>query len=388
MRNSNFTDLNSVTIRQAASWSQESNATIDFDFDDRWRETFARVVADGAGPDIAELYGNATHRYANKLIDVSDVAEEAEARLGDWFEAARAVGVVDGVWRAIPWASTSHAINFREDLLDEIGQSAPQTYDDLLHVATLLRDAGLPQAAISMGEGATNDSGNFAYSMLWSFGGQEVDDMGKRVVLDSAGTRAALAYFRELAAVSDPRALSFDEFANNAAFLDGSIALTQNAPSIFLAAQQGAPAIAEAMNHARYPAGPAGRHQLVEMNSLGVCDHSRNIEAAKGWLRHAMRRELLVARASASLAFFVPPIGGIAEDSGMPWNTVDQLRELKPLDDGAHMTGWPGPSSVESALVYENRTIGRMFAAVASSDDSIGSIVRTASDELARVYET
>lgn len=373
---------------EATTWEAKANATIELDFRSDWREEYKRVAADATGPDIAELFGSAPHLLANKLVDVTDIAEEAAERLGAWFDFARDAVVVDGVWRAVPWAYTGHAVNYRQDLLAEIGMPAPQSFDELLQIATMLDDADLPRAAFSMSPMAANDSANFAYSMLWSFGGHEVDESGGRVTIDSAATRAALSYFRELAAVSDPAAAEFDEFANNAAFLDGNIAMTQNAATIYRSALTDQPDIATVMNHVQYPTGPAGRHQLVEINEVGVFRHSRNVDAAKSWVRFATQPEQLLARSASSFGFYAPPIDGVTDDPRMPWNFDDKLKGLKGSEEGAHLAGWPGPPTIEGAFVYENGSIVRMFAGAAAGTESIDSLVRTAVEELVRVYET
>lgn len=388
MRDASFLDLNGVTVEGSAQWGQQTNASIEFSFPKDWREQYTRAAKDGVGPDIAEIFGSAPHLLADDLVDVSSIAEEVAAQLGDWHEFARDGAMVDGIWRAVPWAYTTNTINYREDFLTKIGSEAPETFDDLLEVATRLADNDMPRAAFSMSTEAANDSANFAYSMLWSFGGQEVDDTGKRVVLDSEGTRSALRYFRELAAVSDPRTASFDEFANNAAFWDESIAMTQNAVSIYASALESHPNVAAAMNHSQYPSGPAGNHKLVELNALGIFRHSRNQDAAASWIRSATSRSKLVQRSSASLGFFLPPILGMGDDPQMPWNFDDKLTGLNDLQSSAHMAGWPGPPNVEAALVYENGSIVRMFAGAGFGTDSIDELVRAATAELVRVYET
>lgn len=388
LRRAFIPEVNELTRSLSRQWSEESNATIVLSMLDDWREKYAEVAQDRKGEDIAELFGNSPHLYSDRLVDVSELAEEVGAGSGGWISAAVDAARVDGVWRAVPWAYTGHAINFRVGLLDDVGVEMPRTYDDLLEAATRLRDAGLPRAGFTMSHAAPNDSANLAYSMLWSFGGQEVDKTGKRVVLDSSGTREALRFYRELAEVSDRRALTFTEGGNNDAFLDGTISMTQNASSIYWRALNEFPDIAADMDHVRYPSGPNGAHQLLELNSLAVMKHSQNTEAAIDWIRFITQPEQIRLRAASSLAFFSPPLTDFLDDPAMPWNTDKRLAGMKGLGDGGHMSGWPAPATKEASLVYRNSSIVNMFLNVAIGSQSVTEAVNTASHELRRVYET
>lgn len=388
MRESFIPEIDDLARVQAFAWGSDRNAVVELDIASDWRERYAAAALDRSGPDIAELFGNAAHVYSDRLLDVSDLAEEIGELNGTWIDAARSAAMVDGTWRAIPWSYIAHSINYRQDVLDQLGLTPPETYDEMLEVATQLHDAGMPLAAFAMNENAPNDSANLAYSLLWSFGAHEVTEAGDRVALDSDATRRALSYFRQLSEVSDSRAMAFDEAGNNAAFLAGDISMTQNATSIYWKALQDDLDLAEHIRHQPYPAGPDGSHQLLEINSLSIFRHSPNVAAALDWVRSNTRPDRLRERASVSHAFYSPPFESYAVDPLMPWNQNDQLSELATIYRGGHLPGWPGPASQEAALVYENRSIVRMFKSVGDNAMSIDDAVRTATRELTRVYET
>lgn len=388
LRRSFISATNELTEDQIRQWSASANASLEGRLLDDWREVYAEVAQRREGDDLAELFGASTSIFSDRLVDVSDLAEELGANNGSWIDAARDAAIVDGTWRAIPWVYTALVLNYREDFFAAAGAVAPATYDDLLQAANQLRDAGQPLPGFSMNPAAPNDSANLAYSMMWSFGGHEVDESGQRVTLDSAGTRAALAFFAELSAVAYPPSASFDEGGNNEAFLQSSISMTQNASSIYWKALREAPDVAAAMNHVKLPAGPAGFHQLVELNSLAIFEHSRNIDAAKDWIRFMNQPAQLGPRAAASLSFFTPSLRVYADDPAMPWNTDPKLAGTRGIYDGGHLPGWPGPPSLEANLVYENTTIVRMFQAIGTREMSIDEAIVTATTELRRVYET
>lgn len=388
LRKSFVSQVNDATAEQGAIWADSANAAVDFTFLDDWRERYEEVAVLRRGEDIAELFGTAPHLFADRLVDVSAIVEELGDAFGGWLPAARAAAMVDGVWRAVPWAYTAHAINYRPSVLEAAGVQVPETYDQLLEVATALHDADLPLAGFSMSDSGPNDSANLAYSILWSFGGHEVDGQTGRVALDSMGTREALRFFRQLNDVTHPNARAFAEGENNSSFLNGDISITQNASSIFWRARQEYPEVAADMSHARYPAGPNGSHQLLEMNALAIFDHSRNKAAALDLIRHMIKPAQLQVRSETSLAFYVPPLYGFVDDPAMMWNTNAELRGIGQAAENGHLPGWPGPSGKEAGLAYQNGTIVRMFANVASGAETIDSAIRLATRELRRVYET
>ena len=388
MRKAFIPEVDQLTRTLAEEWSAGANATISLAIRDDWREAYTEVAEARKGEDIAELFGNGAHLFSDRLIDVSDLVEEIDGSSSGWVSAAADAAMVDGVWRAVPWAYTALALNYRESHLREIGAEAPRTYEDLLEVATRLKDRGLPQVGFTMSTDGPNDSANLAYSMLWAFGGHEVDTTGKRVAIDSDGTRRALAYYRELVAASAPEAPTFTEGGNNEAFLNGEISMTQNAYSIYTRALSEFPEIAADMNHVRYPSGPNGSHQLVEVNSLGIFEHCRNVDAAKDWIRFSTRPEQLRTRAITSVSTYNPPLVQFLDDPSMLWNSHDKMTGMKGAELGGHMAGWPGPSTKEAGLVYQNRSIIKMFMNVGNGTSTIEGAVNAASDELKRVYET
>ena len=388
MRNSFIDELNTHTRELGTRWSGVNDATIEFGFSDDWREEYAATARAREGADLAELFGNGPHLLSDRLVDLSTLAEEIGEAQGGWMDAARDVAMVDGVWRGIPWALTAQALNCRVDLLDQVGISEVDTYDRLLEAATGLRDERLPLAAFTMSPDAPNDSASFAYSLLWSFGGQETDPDTGKVALDSGATRAALQYFSELVAVSDRRALSFSEAGNNAAFLRGEIAMTQNASSIYWRALQDQSDLLDVITHHRYPSGPAGYHQLLEMNTLAVFEHSRNADVAKDFIRFAMNPVSLRERGNLSFSFFSPPLLDRINDAEMVWNTDPVFAGLKGSNESGHVAGWPARPTIEASLVFQNATLSDMFRSVGLGDASVNEAVATATHALRRVYET
>ena len=233
LRGSFIPTFDELTLGLVGEWESQRDVTIDLQLSQVWREIVLDIARDRRGADMAAVHGNQPHVLSEQLIDVSDLAESLGDALGGWADVARATCVVDGVWRAVPWSTTRHALVVRTDLLDEVGATIPTTYEELLDAAIRLHDDGAPPVGITMSNEGPSDSSAIAYGMLWSFGGQEVSSDG-RVALDSSETRAALRYFAELSAVNVEGALHFTHPDNNDAYLAEEISITQNPSSILL----------------------------------------------------------------------------------------------------------------------------------------------------------
>ncbi|MFK8023989.1 MAG: ABC transporter substrate-binding protein [Ilumatobacter sp.] len=388
MRSSFVDELAATVERQTEAWSTDVNAEVDLDFSGDNAARVATIARQRQGADVGELSGNAPHEYADRLVDVSEIAERIGEASGGWIDVARRLCVVDGVWRAVPWASSNVLLNVRPSVLEAAGVEAPATYEDMLEVATRLREERLPLIGCRIAPEAPLDSAALAYSMLWAYGGREVDESGGRVALDSDATRAALAAWEEIAALGEPRAFNYDEGGNNPAFLNGDIAITQNGTSILWRARHDGLAIADDIELVGTPGGPAGRHLLTNIHSLGVFEHSRNVEAALSWVEALLGAERIAERSDASLGHYLPPLNASIVDPAMPWNRDALLAGLRDDSSLRHHQGWPGPPSREAELVYRNRTLVKMFDAVGTGRFSVDRAAKIAAAEMARVYET
>src|ERR1044071_3549819 len=79
------------------------------------------VIETGSGADVSMMALLQPFLYADKLMDVSDIAEAIGKEQGGWYEAAREAAVIDGKWKAIPHSNIGQLMNWRTDWFAEIG---------------------------------------------------------------------------------------------------------------------------------------------------------------------------------------------------------------------------------------------------------------------------
>src|SRR5712692_3581391 len=133
--------------------------------------------------------------YASALVDVSDVAEPIGKAQKGYYDVFNVTSKVDGKWLAVPHGIVGNAIAYRRSWHTEIGvKEFPQTWDEWREVGRKLKAKGKPVGQ-ALGHSA-GDPPTFAYPLLWSFGGAEVDRTGKKVAINSKGAVEAVKFMQ------------------------------------------------------------------------------------------------------------------------------------------------------------------------------------------------
>ena len=378
---------NTQLTNQVKAWGQKNNveATVEVVSLNDLQAKGATAAETGAGPDIMQLWVNTPFQFAEKLVDLDDVAAALDKKY-TWYPVANEAVAVGGHWKAIPQFFSAHAINYREDFFKAAGVTElPKTWEDFLAVGKKLKDANQPLPGLALGH-AVGDANNFLYSVLWAYGGAEVDKDGKTVILNSPETLKAVQFVKDFYQVMMPDVISWDDSSNNRAFLAGQCSATNNAASIYASAKTDAPDVYKNMNHFQYPAGPAGKEQYVEMHSLGIFKYSKNIDAAKDLIAYLMDEAQygpwLVTGATAAM----PLLKAFEDKPEMPWNKDPKLAAFKGLGAVGRLPGWKGSSSAKAAEVFAKFLIIDMFAQAATGKLSPADAVKWGEDQLKQIY--
>ena len=133
---------------------------------------------------------------------------------------------------------------------------------------------------------AVGDGNNYAHWLLWSNGGKMINEDGT-VGLDTAETRAAIEYAKQLYATFIPGTESWLDINNNRAFLSGDISLTANGVSLYYAAlkDEATKALAEDIRTSNLPIGPVGKSvELHQTSTISIFQHCKFPNAAKAYL--------------------------------------------------------------------------------------------------------
>ena len=371
------------------SWSANSGTSVELNYTgfSQLADTMATASATGAGPNIIMMLHARPHQFSEVLVDVSDVVEEVGAANGGWYGIAEEACKVDGSWRAMPWFLAAHAMVYRTDLFAEAGyEEFPDTWEGLLEAGTALKAMGAPMG-FSVGR-ADGDGNNFCYSLLWSFGGA-VTDADDNIVLDSPETRAALEFVQQLYndAMIDS-AVTWDDGANNRAYLAGEVSCTNNASSILWAGRRDGIDFMANTTHASYPSGPAGLVQFSQVHSLGVMNYTENVDAAKDLLRFINSPQVWGPMGLNTFAFNYPLFENYQDDPSMPWNFDPALGAFRGLPATGHTLGFPGKPSAAASEVASSFVITDMFGSVCAGAASIDEAIETAIEQIQDIYSS
>jgi multiple sugar transport system substrate-binding protein len=345
----------------------------------------ARITAaieSGSGPDVIQLNANQPQLFANGLADHNALMQELG---GDQiYEWARDVAMVDGVARGVPLFNLGNATVYRKDVFGELGLQTPNTWDDYLKVGTALKNENLP---VGQTLGHTfGDAPTFVYPLLWSFGAMEVDKSGK-VVIDSQGTRDALAFMKEFwEAACDPGGFAWDDTSNNRAFLGQTIGATLNGASIYFVAKNNPdkyPDFAPKLDHFLNPEGPGGRFHLVQPRTLSIMDYSPDKEAAAEYIRWSFKDD--------NFDKFMWVNQGYVQGLTPKWETHPVWKSDPAIAIYAtnprygRNPGYAGPPNRQSGEVVEKYIIVDMCARAARGEDP-KAIAEWGQKELENVY--
>ena len=377
---------------QTKTWGDENGVEITTDYVN-WPDIQAKVAAaveSGAGPDIVELRDTWTYLYYEQMVDLNDLAGTVGEAGGGWYDWAENTVAVDGQYYAIPVGTSSAAFAYRQSYLDEVGAAAfPKTWEELFTVGAQLKAIGKPIGQ-ALGH-STGDPPNFAYSYMWAHGAMEVEDDGKTIAVNKPEFVDALE--RLIAGwgeAFDETGLSWDDSANNRAFLSDQISATINGSSVYIAAQNAAAGASTTdyevvvdpadINHADFPEGPAGRFNVLGSWSYGMMKYSENQEAARAFLEWWLAPEQFQPWLEAQKGYIIPALPSYAEN---PIYTTDpKLAPYLNVVTYGRNKGYAGPANQNAARVSSEYIITDLLAKAIQNNDAQGAV-----DEAVRLLE-
>jgi len=371
-----FTDKTGVAVRiDKESWE-----------DIRPKAAVAASV--GSGPDIVLVWFDDPFQYADKLVDMTPLANDLAAKHGGWYPGLEAYAKTpDGKFIALPIATISNAILYRESWVKEAGWSSfPTKTDDFLELCKALKAKGHP-AGFCHGHGV-GDGNNYAHWLLWSHGGQMVDEKGK-VTLNSPETVNACKYARELYKTFIPGTESWLDVNNNRAYLAGEISLTANGISLWYSAKND-PKLADMAADTKavnLPIGPIGKHvELFQVTSAVLFKHTKFPQAAQAYLQFMFDAPQMPDWIAASTAYCCQSLKGYADNP--VWKSPPNHLPYATASETIRPNGYAGPLGAASAAVMADYVLVDMFAEAATGQRSPEEAAQRAETRAKRYYRS
>ncbi len=341
------------------------------------------IAETGSGPDLTLMEYDWPYLFDERLVDVSDIAEEIAKQSGGWQDPIKEAVIVNGKWKAIPFGNIGQLMVWRTDWFAEAGfKRFPDTWDELLEAGTKLKKAGHP-FGFELGHGFGDNHG-WLYPLLWSYGGREVEPDGKTVVIDSDETARAVDFcrkffqqtmFQDVPGWTDP--------SNNKAFLAEQISCTNNAESILYVAVKDFPDIGKVTDQSLNPQGPRGRFHILNPWSHSIFTHTSDPQAAKDFLRWLMDPKQAAGWYDIAVSYYAPYLH--AYDDAPIWHAEPRNLAYRNSLATSHLPGWPAPISRKQSESVAKYVVVDMFAK-ACTGKSTKDVIAEANAQLKQIY--
>lgn len=342
----------------------------------------------GAGPDIILGFSDAPHIYADKLIEVSDIAEYLGRKYGGWMFAAEKLGKRHGTnnWIGLPIGGTAGPLVWRKSAVNAVGyQTPPNDLPGFLEMCRKLRQAGKP-SGFALGN-AVGDGNGFANWLMWSHGASITDEAGA-VSVNKPETLAALNYLKELyATFVDGGTISWGDISNNQAYAANSLFVTSNGVSLYFALKNdpATRAIADDTEHSFLPFGsaPSWPSAPLTLNAM-TFKHSRYPNAAKALLAFLMEQPQYEPWLNANLGYWAQPL--TAYRNSAVWSSDPKIQIFRDTMNNRFWNGYKGPITEASGQANAEYVLVQMFASVASGQATPDAAMREADRRARRIF--
>jgi len=394
LRPAKFIEADEVFFRaNTKKFSEQTGIPVRVDFVS-WEDLRPQTAVTsntGAGPDIIIGFSADPQIYAEKLVDMTDLADYLGKKYGGWFDLAVLYGTKwkTNKWISIPMGGGTGPTVYRISWLKQAGYDRiPDDLDGFLALCRKLKEIGHP-CGFSLGH-AIGDANGFCYWALWSHGGYLVDENGK-VAIDSKETIQALKYVKEIYPTMIPGTLAWNDSGNNKAYAAGDIALTFNGVSIYYVLKNSPDprlkAIAEDTNHQTVPFGTSTRRpqSSLVVNAM-LFRHTKYPNAAKEYLRFMMEAPQYGPWLSNCLGYWSNPLKAYGKMAF--WAADPKLAPYAVGMDTEYYDGYKGPVTPASSAVSANYTVVDMFAAVATGNTTPESAAKQAAQQVERYYKS
>ena len=285
-------------------------------FGDFMAKMLAAVQAKNA-PDLAYHTLSVPQLRALDLVeDVTNVVDQAVSMYGEVVPGSAAkFAQADGKWWAVPFISNTGAWFARKDVFDAkgIGMDALTTWDGRREAALEVSDPSAQMWGWGVTVNQSGDGHGFIMNVLQSFGGSITDESGLKVIFDSPETLAAVEWLTETY-TSDkykpmlpPGVESWTDVSNNEAYLAGTIALTQNAFSVYAKAKADGNPVFENTAVLHAGVGPIGYPLESAANGwFTIFKGTQNRAAAEEVILHMLSPEIFTPMVQLGGGLFLP----------------------------------------------------------------------------------
>ena len=319
------------------------------------KQKLAAAIESGNQPDLIMGDNTLVAEYINsdQLAEVDDVLENI-----DFKENALRYATFNDKNYLVPLSFTAPGMYIRKDKWEEKGLDMPTTWEELKEDAEKINDPenGFYALGLPLGASGGGDAESFVRTVILDFGGRLVDENGK-VVVNSPETLAAMEYIASLyeEGLCPPDATTWDDSANNSAWMAGTVGMVCNSGSIISSLEQENPDLLANTQIIQYPAVSADdtSYTLGGANVFGIFETGANTDVAKEFVSYYFSdTDYYNQMVEAMGAMWQPVVNGY-DDTDF-WNAEDHIGWLKNSENLVRTT-YPAPTTGEAATSFTNQ---------------------------------
>ncbi len=341
------------------------------------------------GHDLVAVGNSNPHLYSKHLENLDDLYGKIGNAGGGWTTKGVGMGN-DGHVKAIPWFFISFPLALRTDLIAEIGENLPDTWDDVHRIGTKLKKKGHPlgiQLAHSV------DSNMILRGIMWSYGAKTVEGDSKTVAVNSKETIEAFKFISALFndAMTD-EVLAWDDRNNNVCLNSGKCSMILNPISAYRSAVKAKTMVPgtdrlvhQSITHIMPPKGPAGRHMAASFANAGVWKFAKEKELAKEFLAFHFSKENSNKHLEASKGYNQPVLAGNALHPLYASNSKYYFAPF--IGWYTHAIGWPGVPTAAVQTVVDQYLLPDAAASVAVGKATAEDAVKKLEKQMTRIYK-
>ncbi|MGN6360183.1 MAG: ABC transporter substrate-binding protein [Thermomicrobiales bacterium] len=368
--------------KYAKDWGTKNkvNVTVDHIPTNTIFQRSSAEVAAGTGHDLTLLENPPdTYIFADKLNDLTKLADYLGATYGGWLDIAKSAGLVKDTWRGIPDFYIPFPGLYRTDYFKDAGVNAFDKWSDMIDGGKKLKDKGHQMGfAIS----ATGDSNSSLFGILWGYGAAVTAKDGKTITINSPETKAAIEDVVKIyQSAMTSEVLSWDDSSNNRLLASGVGSFILNPISAYRSAP---PEIQAQTAVSICPAGPKGRVMRVPTRTWVNWKWTKDQAVAEKFLYDYFAQWMDGFKASTGYdnptlkAFEKKPMPILGEDP--------KLNILQDLGQYAAADGYPGPSTAAASQVVNTYVIPNMFAK-ACTGSTTDQAIAFAEEQITSIYQ-
>ena len=257
------------------------------------------------------------------LTDMTDLVAQAETLYGPVEDGAKISLQIDGKWWCLPYFAGASGWFLRKDWLAEKNIKATdlKTFEQVRDAALAISDPAKNRFGWGLTTNTGGDGTGTVTSVTYAYGGAVVSNDGKKVVLNSPETVAAVSFLADIYTnakyknMLPPGVNGWTDTSNNEAWLAGTIGITQNAYTLYAQSFATKNPVYDQTAIASGFVGPATEQVIATPSAgyLAVPKGAKNADLAKA-------TALYLAGGSAFLNLAKPSLGLILPTYKNLWN--------------------------------------------------------------------